>query len=560
MTLFGTSILASLLAAGPAPLDAPPQPEPAPVTPPDEGDATIPTEPAVTERQISFAVSEALVERVYDEQFSAPCEDLVRRVNAAAAAAAASANKGADLLEIPQSFPGIATTASPSSTHSSTAEKLSGAIELDSVGRATDAPAVAAALSAKPFALWLDTDAGKPKTRSYGNRVLSTLAVRIGTFSDLGVRVGAGVAPVLRRTPAANDEIHLSGKQLIEKFNADVASRCGALQRQDSKEAIRQALNDRKAAIEGACKKANAADFARSDIGPLCNGRPPRRNGEDEATQVEDVLTKLSTIENDLSLRKPLPAIDELPPDWLRKTSTDEANKRIRTNLWNFTEARLTVDGYADFAPLVYGFRRRDDAGEAERLPRGNPRGGGGALTLTVQRRGLTFNLFAGAARGLAADDTDGTKLGLPQFPLGFEVQCFLGGLTRDNPLSARRDGERKSRRMPCRRARDINLEALDDEGRVHVPYLALYLAAKATVGPREEWESLRLKTLREASATVALDFVVNDQLKFRLGVPVELALVQQEANAPTQPGPVVPRASGYQWRIPVFITTVLAM
>jgi hypothetical protein len=62
---------------------------------------------------------------------------------------------------------------------------------------------------------------------------------------------------------------------------------------------------------------------------------------------------------------------------------------------------------------------------------------------------------------------------------------------------------------------------------------------------------------INSASVLIHSDFIVSDKLKFRIGVPLEAKLIEQEADTTAEPDIV--KATGVQWSLPVFATTVLS-
>jgi hypothetical protein len=192
-------------------------------------------------------------------------------------------------------------------------------------------------------------------------------------------------------------------------------------------------------------------------------------------------------------------------------------------------------------------------------------------VTLAGQRRGGLYSGSGGlsAIREQKDNELQPAELG---YTFEFRFACTFASLDPSVRLRRAKNDKSESRSvhehpenrvqpyLACARNRDVNPKAIDSKTyKVSVPHAAFFLQA-SVAGALRRRRPDESTSLREASATIGIDFIVSDTLKFRVGVPVKASVVKQEASAQPTPGRVIPAASSLQISIPVFATTVLAI
>lgn len=220
---------------------------------------------------------------------------------------------------------------------------------------------------------------------------------------------------------------------------------------------------------------------------------------------------------------------------------TDAFLQTYRARQWKAVSVRLGLDGRVDFARRQFGTRRLEangpgEPGEPETLDRGELLAWqvGPAALLKAGRTQLGFGVTAGQAMPVGSDALF-TSLG-PAASFS-----WLVGFLDDEAIDRTTD---YSDRVP----------EFDDDGNLP-PHVVLGLRASASVPIA--LPSFRGDPLNAASVLLHADFVVSNTLKFRLGVPLKAALVEQELE--TGANPVIPKRTVLRWTVPVVGTTVVA-
>lgn len=212
-----------------------------------------------------------------------------------------------------------------------------------------------------------------------------------------------------------------------------------------------------------------------------------------------------------------------------------------RARQWKAVSVRLGVDGSADFERREFGTRRLEAGaagapGEPEELDRGQLLGWrvGPAVLLKAGRTQLGLAVTAGQA-----------------IPVGSEALfTALGPSASASWLVGFLDDAKVDRSV---RYRD-RIPKFDDDGSLP-PHVVLGLRASSSVAiTAPEFQADPLNT---ASVLLHADFVVSKTLKFRLGVPTNAALVEQDANTDAEPN--IPQRTVLRWTVPVVGTTVIA-
>lgn len=407
------------------------------------------------------------------------------------------------------------------------------------------------------------------RKKPVANRFVDSLTVRIGSFEDLGTRIGGGFSLPL----SGPKEVVITDAEVSAATDALVAEQCSVPSSDLHTGRVRSFVMERHDAFMAACSALKKTidggkwthdklkeDDLRGTWQFICLPRPsdPKpRNIIDELGQLGDFAKKVGCKECDPlggyppTLRASLDA----------KQIVDEVLERKGENYlgalsWDTFEARISFDGFADLEPWVYGFAPRDTDGEAARLGEGEARGWGTTTALTMQRRGGSLSYSVGPT-GTRDDDFEWKPV---QVVMRLQLQCVMASLDRARPLRLSSDAESwaKAPRLTCgRRTKRVNPRVLGDNGKVTAPHLAGFFALEAKFAEPEPHEP---GSLQAASVAAGVDFIIGEKLKFRVGVPVQAKLVQQKANDAVAPALVVPKAAEYQWSIPFFLTTVLAL
>ncbi len=212
-----------------------------------------------------------------------------------------------------------------------------------------------------------------------------------------------------------------------------------------------------------------------------------------------------------------------------------------RARQWKAVSVRLGVDGSADFERREFGTRRVEAGapgapGELEELNRGQLLGWrvGPAVLLKAGRTQLGLAVTAGQAIPV------GSKALFTALGPSASVSWLVGVL----------DDEKVDRSVRYRN----RTPKFDDDGNLP-PHVVLGLRASSSVAVTSP--ALQADSLNAASILMHADFVVSKTLKFRLGVPVDATLVEQEADTGAEPD--IPQRTVLRWTVPVVGTSVIA-
>jgi hypothetical protein len=207
----------------------------------------------------------------------------------------------------------------------------------------------------------------------------------------------------------------------------------------------------------------------------------------------------------------------------------------FRRLYWDVRTWKLAGSVSVDLFPRKYGFSPDDSE-----LPNGDVKSGEARVDFSTARAGTEFS--AGFAWGRSRDALD-DELRAYVGPAAAIAHAF-SLLPKKSPLTT--NGE---------------LNVVDGE---LPPRLVVGLsAAIQSLVHRREFQDTRVDSVK---IQPHLDFLINETLSFRLGVPIEAEIVVRKkkaaaAETPTTPAtPEVPEKRALQWTLPVAIIAVLKL
>ena len=205
-----------------------------------------------------------------------------------------------------------------------------------------------------------------------------------------------------------------------------------------------------------------------------------------------------------------------------------------RRTLYMSTKLRLGVDGSVDFDAWKFGRERDtvvDGNVEEESLPDGSVEEWRVGPTLTLQQKRWSGSISGKIGQATPEADDKLRTLISPGAEVSF-VLYYFEDLVGGAPEKFGKDGK-----MP--------------------PRVSLGLKGIADVAL--EKPEFQKSQFNEVEAMLFTDFVVSDNLSFRVGIPLEGALVEQEAAQATD-GTDVPKRTDLQWTVPVTIVTAVSL
>lgn len=226
----------------------------------------------------------------------------------------------------------------------------------------------------------------------------------------------------------------------------------------------------------------------------------------------------------------------------------DDAAGWYTSTAWHKNAWTLAVDGSIDLAPIRWGFSPLVAAGIGEppvgsELDQGELKDWRVKLSTKYKRGRFSITPGLGLGQvytpGLDPDEDD---------PLVYVAPTLTASVV-GGALDGRKLIDPETGRVRVDHDNDNTL----------VPHVTLGVEVELEVGvseaKRPEFQTTRL---HRAAFTFFGDFQINKNLAVRVGVPVSSELVLQKED--TDADPDIPKKSGLQWTVPVFVGTVLSI
>lgn len=213
--------------------------------------------------------------------------------------------------------------------------------------------------------------------------------------------------------------------------------------------------------------------------------------------------------------------------------SQEKFLNEYRRKLYEGISTRIGVDGSVDFDAWKFGCEREmvvDGNVEEEPLPDGSVLGWRVGPTVTFKQARWSVSLATRVGQTIPEADDQLRRVVAP----GVEASYVLHYLDhkKGEPIKLGENGK-----LP--------------------PRIALGLKGAAEVALQKP--DFQTSKFNEVEAMVYTDFVVSDNLSFRLGVPLQGALIEQEAGE-DDAGNEVPKRTVLQWTVPVTIVTAVSL
>lgn len=285
--------------------------------------------------------------------------------------------------------------------------------------------------------------------------------------------------------------------------------------------------------------------------------------GETRAERLADAITQVRhavEVTNELALRVsegfPAPVVaralglaaktreltDWGPALWTACYSDEDVRGHLARLYWNHRTWKFAVGASFDLFPRKYGFSPDDSP-----LPKGDAKSGEARLDFSTAKAGTELSIGAGFGR--SRDKlTDGLR---GYVPVSFSMARAFSLLKKRPLLATREDAS----------VTDRELNVVDGELSPRL-VLGLSAAIQIAVNKRDSQET----SFNSVKIQPHVDFLINDTLSFRLGVPFTGEIVVREkkdavAETPTSPAkPAVTEKRALQWTVPVTIVAVLKL